>query len=256
MLSHGLGNLGKLFCFGSLGRVLHLPGILGSLGHRLRLLRRCFGLSSRFPRFSCISLFRFLGGCFSTLGKLFSSFLQGRGHVLGLGILSRTFFHSFLKGLPRIVKGFFNFDTGLLTCLFDHRQPFLNQSFGCLSQLIGLRHWGNRLRIFHQGLLERISQLLLLGLCLVQISFCILQVGLSNVAQLLLHQGVLLKLSFKLLKGFCRRFVGQIHQPLEHGILFIKIFLNPQLIFFFTQTRPGFFTFTILQVLIMFSQLI
>ncbi len=256
MLSHGLGYLGKLFCLGSLGRFLHLPCILSGIRHCLGLLSCHFGLSRRFTRFSCISLFRFLGGCFSPLGKLFSSFLQGRCHVLRLGILSHTFFHSFLKGLPRIVNGFFNLDTGFLVCLFDHGQPFLSHCFGCLYQLIGLRHRGNRLRILCQGLFERFSQLLLLSLYLIQISFCILQVGLSNFAQLLLHQGILLEFSLKLLESFCRRFVGQSHQLLKHGILFIEVLLNPQLFFFFTQTRPGFFAFSVLQVLIMFSQLI
>ncbi len=256
MLSHSLGNLGKLFCFGGLGSVLHLPGLLSGIRHRLSLLSCLFSLSRRFSCFICINLFRLLCGGFSTLGKLFSRFLQGRSHVLGLGIFSHTFFHSFLKSLPCIVKGFFNLDAGFLVCLLDHRQLFLSHCFGCLYQLIGLRYRRNRRRIFCQGLFERISQLLLLGLCLIQISFCALQVGLSNVAQLLLHQRVLLEFPLKLLEGFFRRLVGQIHQLLEHGILFIKILLNPQLLLFFTQSHPGLFALTVFQILIMFSQLI
>ena len=256
MLSHSLGNLGKLFCFGGLGSVLHIPCILSGIRHRLSLLSCLLSLSCRFPCLICISLFRLLCCGFSTLSKLFSRFLQGRSHVLGLGIFSHTFFHSFLKSLPCIVKGVFNLDAGCLVCFLNHRQLFLSHCFGCLYQLIGLRYRRNRLRIFCQGLFERISQLLLLGLCLIQISFCALQVGLSNVAQFLLHQGILLEFPLKLLEGFCRRFVGQIHQQLEHGILFIKILLNTQLRFLFTQTRPGLFALTVFQILIMFSQLV
>ena len=159
------------------------------------------------------------------------------------------------EGLLCIVDGLLYLNAGRFVGLFHLREHFFGHGLGRGGELLGLGGLRNGGGIFGQGLFEGFGELLLILGGLIEILLGVFQSGFGNALELGLHGGVVLEFFFQLFERLGGRFVDQLHQLLEGGVLFIELFFDAQVFFLVAEASPGFLGLTVLHVFVVLGEL-
>ena len=256
LFGHGLGHLSELLGFGLFGGLLDGFCVFGGFGHGLGLLGGGFGLGGGLTGFVGIGgggfFLRGLGG----FGEFFGGLIQGLSHVFGLGVRGFALLGGLLKGLLGGLEWFFNFDSGGFVGFLNLGNHFLRHGPRGLGELLGFGGHGNWIGIFGQRLLEGFGELLLVLRGVGEILLGVFEGGLGDALEFGLHGGVILEFLFEFLKGFGGRFVDELHQLLQGGVLFIELFLDAEGFLLGAEAGAGFFRFTVLDVFVVLRELL
>ena len=133
---------------------------------------------------------------------------------------------------------------------------FLRHGLRGLGELLGFGGHGNGIGIFGQRLLESFGELLLVLRGVGEVLLGVFERGLGDALEFGLHGGVVLEFLFEFLEGFGGRFVDELHQLLQGGVLFIELFLDAEGFLLGAEAGAGFFRFTVLDVFVVLRELL